>query len=238
MSHILPHLYLPITFTHITLNNCMQAEPHFLIGKRKQLIDKLKDLGITNQAVLDAMLKVKRHCFVNDSAFVDHAYENKAFQIGCNQTISAPYTVAFQSTMLAIQKGEKVLEIGTGSGYQTAILLELGAKVFSVERQKELFDKTKVLLQQLNYKAKLYYGDGYKGISLDAPFDKIIVTAAASHIPSALVEQLNINGKMIIPVGEGEKQIMKLITKDQHNNTTIIDVGDFKFVPMLKDRQF
>ncbi len=212
-------------------------EAPFLTGKRKHLIDTLRKAGISNETVLDAMLRVKRHLFVNDSAFMEHAYDNKAFQIGCGQTISAPYTVAFQSMLLNIKRGEKILEIGTGSGYQTAVLLELGAKVFSIERQKELYDKTKPLLQKLNYKAMLYYGDGYKGLPLEAPFDKIIVTAGAPYIPNELIEQLKLNGTMIIPVGDGAEQKMNLV----HNTTagiTTTEVGDFKFVPMLKNRQF
>ena len=213
-------------------------EPAFLTGKRKQLIETLRNTGITNQLVLDAMQRVKRHLFVNDSAFMEHAYDNKAFQIGCGQTISAPYTVGFQSMMLDIKRGEKILEIGTGSGYQTAVLLELGAKVFSIERQKELYDKTKPLLQKLNYKAMLYYGDGYKGLPLEAPFDKIIVTAGAPYIPEELVAQLKPNGRMIIPVGEGGEQQMKLVQKSLNNTIEITEVGNFKFVPMLKNRQF
>lgn len=212
-------------------------EPAFLTGKRKQLIETLRNVGIADQAVLDAMQRVKRHLFVNDSAFMEHAYENKAFQIGCGQTISAPYTVGFQSMMLDIKRGEKILEIGTGSGYQTAVLLELGAKVFSIERQKELYDKTKPLLLKLNYKAMLYYGDGYKGLPLEAPFDKIIVTAGAPYIPEELVAQLKPNGRMIIPVGEGAEQKMQLVQRI-NNTIEITEVGDFKFVPMLKNRQF
>ncbi|MBC7412144.1 MAG: protein-L-isoaspartate(D-aspartate) O-methyltransferase [Bacteroidia bacterium] len=212
-------------------------EAPFLTGKRKHLIDTLRKAGISNEIVLDAMLRVKRHLFVNDSAFMEHAYDNKAFQIGCGQTISAPYTVAFQSMLLDIKRGEKILEIGTGSGYQTAVLIELGAKVFSIERQKELYDKTKPLLQKLNYKAMLYYGDGYKGLPLEAPFNKIIVTAGAPYIPNELISQLKPNGIMIIPVGDGAEQKMKLVHKSLTGITTT-EVGDFKFVPMLKNRQF
>jgi protein-L-isoaspartate(D-aspartate) O-methyltransferase len=212
-------------------------EPAFLTGKRKQLLETLRTVGINDTNVLDAMMRVKRHLFVNDSAFMEHAYDNKAFQIGCGQTISAPYTVAFQSMMLDIKRGDKVLEIGTGSGYQTAVLVELGAKVFSIERQKELYDKTKPLLHKLNYKAMLYYGDGYKGLPLEAPFDKIIVTAGAPYIPEELVAQLKTNGTMIIPVGDGADQKMQLV-QSINNTITITEVGDFKFVPMLKNRQF
>ena len=157
-------------------------------GKRKRLVEQLKEKGIVNTDVLNAMLKIPRHRFFDDKtsrpALLDHAYSDKALKIGAGQTISHPFTVAFQTEKLNIVKGDKVLEIGTGCGYQTAVLLEMGAKVFSIERQKELFDKTKVFLPSIGYRgAKLIYGDGYKGLPQFAPFNKIIVTAAAPHIP-------------------------------------------------------
>ncbi|MFK8039513.1 MAG: protein-L-isoaspartate(D-aspartate) O-methyltransferase [Crocinitomicaceae bacterium] len=203
-------------------------------GMRKQLINTLAEKGIKSQSVLSAFDVVPRHYFL-DRAFTEQAYTNMAFQIGAEQTISHPYTVAFQSELLDIKKGDKVLEIGTGSGFQTAILCELGAKVFSIERQKELFLKTKHLLPKLNYNPKLKYGDGYEGWPSFGPFDKIIVTCGAPFIPEKLVEQLKNGGSLVIPVGEGEKQEMILIEKDQNGETHISKQGVFSFVPMLKN---
>lgn len=203
-------------------------------GMRKQLIQKLADKGIKDVKVLKAFDVVPRHYFL-DKAFTEQAYSNMAFQIGADQTISHPYTVAFQSELLEINKGEKVLEIGTGSGFQTAILCELGAKVYTIERQKELFLKTKHLLPKLNYTPKLKYGDGYEGWPSFAPFDKIIVTCGAPFIPEKLVEQLKPGGKLVIPVGEGQDQEMILIEKDKVGETYISKKGVFSFVPMLKD---
>lgn len=203
-------------------------------GMRKKMLQELSDKGITSAEVLKAMDEMPRHWFLED-AFLNFAYENKAFQIGCNQTISHPFTVAFQSQLLQIKKREKVLEIGTGCGYQTSILSKLGAKVFSIERQRPLFLSTKKLLQKLRVRAQLFYGDGYKGLPLYAPFDKIIVTAGAPYIPEDLVKQLNPNGRMVIPVGEG-KQVMKLVTKNSEGEITIEDLGEFAFVPMLEDK--
>lgn len=210
-------------------------------GKRKNMIDRLRLKGIKDERVLQAMMRVPRHLFIDglgNTAFVEHAYNDNAFQIGCGQTISHPYTVAFQTEKLNIQKGDKVLEIGTGSGYQTAVLLEMGARVFSIERQKGLFDKTKPFLEQLNYKAKLFYGDGYKGRPLDAPFDKIIVTAGAPFIPEDLLKQMKVGGIMIIPVGEGKAQEMNLIKKTGDFEFNKIILGEFRFVPMLENKQW
>ena len=206
------------------------------VGMRRKLVNELKELGVTHSEVLMAIDKVPRHLFL-DKAFEKQAYENIAFQIGAGQTISQPYTVATQSALLEIKKGDKILEIGTGSGYQTAVLLELGAKVYSIERQKELFDKTKVLLPSLGYKAQLYYGDGYKGKSAFAPFDKVIITCGAPFVPPALVEQLKIGGIMVIPVGEGRVQSMKRITKKAKDGLIEEEFGNFSFVPMLEERQ-
>jgi protein-L-isoaspartate(D-aspartate) O-methyltransferase len=204
-------------------------------GLRKQLVTLLKEKGITDVAVLAAIEKIPRHLFL-DTAFVEFAYNDVAFPIGAGQTISQPFTVAFQTQLLEIKKNDKVLEIGTGSGYQTSVLCELGARVFSIERQKTLFQKTKILLAELNYSPKLFFGDGYLGQPSFAPFNKIIVTAVAPFIPPALIEQLAINGKLIIPVGEGESQIMTEITKDNSGKLAKKTFGEFKFVPLLEEK--
>lgn len=208
-------------------------EPKFS-GMRKRLIDELEKNGVASSSVIEAMRKVKRHLFI-DKGFESHAYEDKAFQIGAGQTISQPTTVAIQSSLLDIQKNDKVLEIGTGSGYQTAILCELGAKVFSIERQKLLFDKTKVLLEDLGYKAKLYFGDGYKGVPAFAPFDKIIITCGAPVIPPDLIKQLKPGGIMVIPLGD-KIQTMNVLYKETENKYSIEEHGKFKFVPMLEKK--
>ena len=199
------------------------------------MVNELREKGISSSQVIKAMEEVPRHLFL-DNAFLEIAYENKAFPIGCGQTISHPYTVAFQSQMLNIKKGEKVLEIGTGCGYQTSVLAKLGAKIFSIERHRPLFLKTKELLKKLNVRATLFYGDGYAGQKAFAPFDKIIVTAAAPHIPSALTEQLATNGLMIIPIGEGKQQTMMFITKNNDGTINKEEKGAFSFVPMLEDK--
>ncbi len=203
-------------------------------GMRRKLIEELESKGIRDKAVLEAFDAVPRHFFL-DRAFTEQAYSNMAFQIGADQTISHPYTVAFQSELLEVKKGDKILEIGTGSGFQTAILCELGAKVYSIERQKELFLKTKHLLPKIGYKPNLKYGDGYEGWPAYGPFDKVIVTCGAPFIPEKLVEQLKPNGKLVIPVGDGVKQEMVLISKDSKNETFIEKKGVFSFVPMLKN---
>ncbi len=210
-------------------------------GKRKRLVEQLKEKGITNKDVLNAILKIPRHLFFDQSterpALLDHAYSDKALKIGAGQTISHPFTVAFQTEKLNLSKGDKVLEIGTGCGYQTAVLLELGAKVFSIERQKELYDKTRVFLPLLGYKGtKLVYGDGYKGMPQFAPFDKIIVTAAAPYIPEDLLAQLKIGGILVIPLGEGEEQVMNVIVKKSGTEFDKQAFGKFKFVPMLQNK--
>lgn len=204
-------------------------------GMRKNMLKELSEKGISSTLVLEAMEQVPRHLFL-DNAFLEIAYENKAFPIGCGQTISHPYTVAFQSQLLDVKKGDKILEIGTGCGYQTSVLSKLGAKVFSIERHKPLFLKTKALLKKMNIRAMVFYGDGYAGQKAFAPFDKIIVTAAAPFIPKALVEQLAISGTMIIPVGEGKHQTMMFITKQLDGSIKTVEKGDFSFVPMLQDK--
>jgi len=205
-------------------------------GLRKKLVQLLEEKGITDKKVLKAIETIPRHLFINDTAFHQFAYEDTAFPIGSGQTISQPYTVAFQTQTLAIQPRDKVLEIGTGSGYQTAVLLELGAKVFSIERQKALFDKTKMFLPKLGYNAKLFYGDGYLGLPSFAPFNKIFVTAGAPYVPENLLNQLAIGGIMIIPVDNDDHQIMKKIVKIDVTNFETTDLGSFKFVPLLKEK--
>lgn len=204
-------------------------------GMRKKLIEELRIKGIADERVLDAFNSVPRHFFL-DPVFTEQAYSNMAFQIGSGQTISHPYTVAFQTQLLEIKKGDKILEIGSGSGFQTAILCEMGAKVFSIERHKELHLKAKNMLRQLGYNARLTFGDGYKGMPSFAPFDKVIITCGAPEIPEELINQLKIGGFMIVPIGEGEEQQMKKIAKQENGSTTIEDYGVFKFVPMLENK--
>ena len=206
-------------------------------GLRKKLAEEIAKKGIENKQVLKAIELIPRHLFIPDNALHKYAYEDKPFPIGSGQTISQPYTVAFQTELLDLKPREKVLEIGTGSGFQTAVLLEMGVKVFSIERQKALYDRTSVLLPQLGYStAKLFFGDGYQGLPSFAPFDKIIVTAGAPYIPDDLLKQLKVGGIMLIPVGEGEDQMMKKIVKIGANNFETEDLGVFRFVPLLKEK--
>ena len=204
-------------------------------GMRRKMLDLLEEKGISNQRVIEAMDKVPRHWFLEE-AFLESAYENKAFPIGCDQTISHPYTVAFQSQLLDVQKGEKVLEIGTGCGYQTSVLFMMGGKVFSIERQKDLYIKTKKMLNDLRFRVKTFYGDGYQGQAAFAPYDKIIVTAGAPFIPRPLLDQLAIGGRMVIPVGEGKKQVMTLINRLSETEYQKEELGEFSFVPLLEKK--
>lgn len=201
-------------------------------GLRLKLVEHLRNKGISNEKVLMAISNIPRHMFL-DKAFLDFAYQDKAFPIAAGQTISHPYTVAYQTELLEIKPYEKVLEVGTGSGYQTAVLLELKAQVFTIERQKELYQKTKAFLPKLAYQCMFFYGDGYKGLPNFAPFDKIIVTAGAPFIPKDLVKQLKVGGRMVIPVGDADKQRMVLITKKSEEETNEKILGDFSFVPLL-----
>jgi len=204
-------------------------------GLRKKLVETVKQKGIQDERVLEAIGKIPRHFFM-DSSFLAFAYDDKPFPIGCGQTISQPYTVAFMTELLAISKGEKVLEVGTGSGYQACVLMELGAKVFTIERQRDLFLKTKEFLPSIGYNPRMFYGDGYKGLATWAPFDKIMVTAGAPFIPENLCDQLKIGGIMVILVGDGDFQTMKKVVKTA-DGIDIEEYGYFRFVPLLKDKE-
>jgi protein-L-isoaspartate(D-aspartate) O-methyltransferase len=206
-------------------------------GLRNQLVSVLEQKGITDRNVLAAIAKIPRHLFLN-SSFEDYAYQDKAFPIGAGQTISQPYTVAYQSQLLEIEKDHKVLEIGTGSGYQTAVLCTMGAKVYSVERQNELFKSTSLLLPKLGMRPKhLSFGDGYKGLPNYAPFDSIIVTAGAPLIPKPLMAQLKIGGRLVIPVGgENDTQIMTLLIRKSETQFEKHELGNFRFVPLLENK--
>lgn len=204
-------------------------------GLRNQLVTTIRNKGIKDKKVLEAVSKVPRHLFM-DSGFVDFAYQDKPFPIGADQTISQPYTVAFQTELLEVVAGHKILEIGTGSGYQTAVLIELKAEVYSIERQKELYTKAKKFLPKVGYvPKKLVYGDGYAGLPENAPFDGIIVTAGAPYVPKALLGQLKIGGKLVIPVGD-DVQVMTVFTRTAEKKFEKFEYGDFRFVPMLKEK--
>ncbi len=204
-------------------------------GLRNQLVKLLKEKGIIDTNVLDAINKIPRHLFL-DSGFEQYAYQDKAFPIGAGQTISQPYTVAFQTQLLEVKKEHKILEIGTGSGYQTAVLFTMGAKVYSIERQNELFKTTSLLLPKLGIRPKhLSFGDGYKGLPSYAPYDSIIVTAGAPIIPKPLMAQLKIGGRLVIPLGDKE-QIMTLLIRESETKFVKHEYGEFRFVPLLEDK--
>ena len=204
-------------------------------GMRRHLVEQLRSKGITDEEVLSAIGSVPRHLFM-DSGFESHAYQDKAFPIAAEQTISQPYTVAFQSQLLQLQKGQSVLEIGTGSGYQTAVLILLGADVYSIERQHQLYRYSMRQLPKLGYRSKkLVFGDGYKGLPEFAPFDRILVTAGAKEVPKALLNQLVIGGRMVIPVGT-ETQEMILMVRTSAKEFEKQKHGTFRFVPMLTDK--
>lgn len=223
-------LFLRFIFANTTLKDTAKHQ-----GLRNQLISQLREKGIKDQAVLEAMNKIPRHLFL-DSGFADFAYQDKAFPIGAGQTISQPYTVAFQSELLQVKPGDKVLEIGTGSGYQTAVLCVMGARVYSVERQNELFKQTAVLLPKLGIRARhLSFGDGYKGLPLHAPFDSIIVTAGAPVIPQPLMAQLKVGGRLVIPLGK-DHQIMTLLIRKNETQFEKHEFGEFRFVPLLENK--
>ena len=205
-------------------------------GLRKQLVDTLRAKGIDNEAVLAAINEVPRHVFL-DSSFVELAYQDQAFPIGSGQTISQPHTVAFQTQLLHVEKGMKVLEIGTGSGYQACVLAAMGAKVFSIERQRNLYFKTKDILEQLPFRVKTFLGDGFEGLPTYAPFDRVIITAGAPDIPEALIAQMKTDAIMVIPMDNavGNGQTMLRITKLEDGTLKKEEFGGFKFVPMLKE---
>lgn len=205
-------------------------------GLRRQLVEEIKAKGITNPRVLEAIGRVPRHLFM-DNAFLEFAYQDKAFPIDCDQTISQPYTVAYQTQLLDPQKGERILEIGTGSGYQASVLAETGAKVFSIERHRRLFESTKKRLESLNYlNIKCFYGDGFKGLPAYAPFDKILITCGAPEIPMMLIDQLKTGGIMVVPVGATPVQVMTTVLKKPQGELEIIELDKFRFVPMLGEK--
>ncbi len=220
----------------VTLAPSIMDDSYQHKGLRKQLVDELRKKDISDERVLDAIGSIPRHRFIDDTAFLQLAYADSAFPIGCGQTISQPYTVAFQTSLLDIKPGMKVLEIGTGSGYQTAVLSFLGAKIFSIERHKPLYLRTKERLQSMGYKANLYHGDGFKGLQREAPFDRVLVTCGAPYIPDALVEQLKMGGKLVIPVGSGPVQSMVRLQRNSAEDVERTSHGDFRFVPMLEEK--
>jgi protein-L-isoaspartate(D-aspartate) O-methyltransferase len=204
-------------------------------GMRNKLAQVLIEKGITDKTVLDAIRAVPRHMFM-DSSFEGHAYQDKAFPIAANQTISQPYTVAFQTELLDLKPNQAVLEIGTGSGYQTAVLLKCKAKVYTIERQLELFKKTSLFFKKMGYRPKKFiFGDGYKGLPENAPYDGIIVTAGAPEVPRALLSQLKVGGRLVIPVGV-EDQIMTVYTRSSEKEFEKTEYGSFRFVPLLEDK--
>ena len=216
-------------------------------GLRRKLVQELREKGIINERVLNGIERVPRHVFL-DPAFLEYAYQDKAFPIACGQTISQPFTVAFQTQLLDPQPGEQILEIGTGSGYQSAVLMEMGVRLYSIERHKDLFTETSRRLEEIwmhsavagsnskIFRVKASFGDGFKGLPAFAPFDKVIVTCGAPEIPKALVDQLKSGGLMVIPLGAGATQTMTTVLKKANGELEIIPFADCKFVPMLNDK--
>jgi protein-L-isoaspartate(D-aspartate) O-methyltransferase len=205
-------------------------------GMRKKLVETIIQKGISQQAVIDAIAKIPRHMFM-ESSFIKFAYSDKAFPIGAGQTISQPYTVAFQTELLNLKSHYKILEVGTGSGYQAAVLIEMGAQVFTIERQRELYIKVQQLLPSLGYYPRFFYGDGYKGLPTYGPFDGIVVTAGAPFVPQDLLSQLKIGARLVIPVDKGDHQIMTTIERKSEDNFETREHGHFCFVPLLKGTQ-
>ena len=202
-------------------------------GKRKKLVAELRLKGINDEEVLKAIDTVPRHLFM-DPAFLSHAYVDKAFPLTSGQTISQPYTVAFQTSLLKVKKRDKILEVGTGSGYQAAILIEMGAKVYTIERHRELFIKAQRTLTSLGYSADFFYGDGYEGKPQYGPFDGIVITAAAPEVPWTLLQQLKTGGRMVIPIGSSGSQVMTVVERTGPDSFESTEHGTFVFVPMLK----
>ncbi len=206
-------------------------------GLRKKLVDQLKEKGITDERVLNAINEIPRHFFL-DSAFDRIAYEDRAFPIAEGQTISQPYTVAYQTQLLQVKPNDKILEIGTGSAYQSCVLAKIGARVFTIERQRKLFEKTKTFILKNQFPTiKYFYGDGYEGLATFAPFDKILITAAAPFIPPKLISQLKTGGNMVLPVDEGDMQRMQRLTKNIDDSITEELFDYFSFVPMLQGKK-
>lgn len=201
-------------------------------GMRKRLAETVKEKGISDENVIKAIASVPRHLFL-ESGFVKFAYKDQAFPIGAGQTISHPFTVAYQSQLLGVKPNNKILEVGTGSGYQSAVLIELGANVYTIERQKELYVKTQQVLPSIGYRPKFFYGDGYKGLPTYGPFDGIVVTAGAPFVPQDLKDQLKIGAKLVIPVNRNKDQVMTVIEKIAENEFIETEYGNFAFVPLL-----
>ena len=204
-------------------------------GLRRKLVDSIRNKGIADEEVLGALDRVPRHLFM-DSSFINFSYTDKAFPIAAGQTISQPYTVAFQTQLLDVKKHHKVLEVGTGSGYQTAVLLELGARVYTIERQRQLFLDAQKTLGPLNYKPAFFYGDGYEGLPSFMPFDRILVTAAAPKIPQSLLDQLAIGGILVIPEGDSRGQRMIRVKRETEDQFQRSEHGHFSFVPLLRGK--
>jgi protein-L-isoaspartate(D-aspartate) O-methyltransferase len=203
-------------------------------GLRKQLVEGIREKGIADKAVLAALEKIPRHLFL-DSSFLEYAYQDKPFPIGSGQTISQPYTVAYQTELLMVKKGMKVLEIGTGSGYQACVLADMGAKVFTIERQRKLFVRTREFLQGLPYKINVFLGDGNDGLPAFAPFDRILITAAAPEIPHSLIDQLKPGGMLVVPLGDDDIQHMMRLMKNENGEIITQKHGTFRFVPLLRE---
>ena len=206
-------------------------------GLRKNLVEEIRFKGVDDEEVLEAVMKVPRHLFM-DTGLEKFAYKDQAFPIGCGQTISQPFTVAYQTQLLDVKRHNKVLEVGTGSGYQAAILIEMGAKVYTIERQRELYLKTQAFLPSIGYKANFFYGDGYEGLESYAPFDRILVTAGATEIPEKLQHQLKIGGILVVPLGDSSSQVMTRIVRKNTDEYEKTEHGRFVFVPLLKGKSY
>src|SRR4030043_2092358 len=228
-------LYLVEQFSYFCsqMNKDLKGDSFEARGKRKKLVEELRKKGISDEEVLRVINKVPRHDFM-DPAFLNHAYVDKAFPITSGQTISQPYTVAIQTSLLQVKRRDKILEIGTGSGYQAAILAEMGAKIYTVERFRELYLKAQTTLASLGYSADFFYGDGYDGKPQYGPFDGIIITAAASEIPDALLKQLKTGGRLVVPLGDAGTQVMTLVQRTGEDTFEYSSHGCFVFVPMLR----